>query len=407
MRTFLILTTLLACALPAAAQPYGGDLIVAATDAPNGGNALLYRLAPGGRVTTILRDNLGLGSVSALAMDHANQNLFAVHDSGWIARVDATTGTVQTLWNGGPLTRPIDMCISPGGDIVALGFGPNANGAFEIATAGNSIRTLWTGLPVPAFIAPDLFSGDYVIGNSFPPTLYRVSRDGNVVTTIFNSPSLVLSDFVQDHLDGSWYANVNAGGVINITPGGKTTWIDRAQGGWAVAMDRAAGTGELVVAGTTIRRMTRSGTVVSTLPAPPAGWRVSRLIFDRERNITVERRGSPNLWRINLSIPGDATRRFSVIASLAGFTPGVPIGARTLPLVPDDLFRLTATASAHLLQGNHKTLDAQGEATITLDLRAFGSALSDAGVWLAVVTFDPSAPSGISTISKPTLIVLD
>ena len=95
------------------------------------------------------------------------------------------------------------------------------------------------------------------------------------------------------------------------------------------------------------------------------------------------------------------------MASLAGFTPGVSIDTRTLPLVPDDLSRLTAMGAAHLLLGNHRQLDAQGRATIDFDLRKFGNMLGGTRVWLAAVTFDPMAASGIRTITKPSLIVMD
>lgn len=407
MRFLASLALVVGFTISAPAQPYGTDLILVASSGPISGNTLLYRLSPQGRMTTILHDTLRLGSIAAIAMDHANTDLFAAHENGWIAGVDARNGAVHTLWAGAPIQRPTDLCLSATGDVVVLAFGTGPSGAFRVPQGGGVIHTLWAGISTPAIILPDLFTGDYVVGNGFPPALYRLAYDGTSLTTLVRS-SMILTDMVQDPMDGSLFAHANRGAVIRIDPGGQTVWVDRTYGGWALALDRGAGAGALVVAGTTIRRLTRTGQVVSTLPPPPPGWQITRVCFDRDRNLVTERVASPNDWRFRLHFPAEPSRLYTVALSLAGFTPGLTTGKRTLPIVADDLFRLSVTGSlCPLLRGNLGRLDAAARATVTLDLRSFAGALRGTRVWIAAVTHDLAAPNGIATIARPAVIVLE
>jgi hypothetical protein len=408
MRVVACIALVAVCTISIPAQPYGTDLIVAAFSGPVNGNNLLYRLSPTGRMTTILHDTLRLGSVAAVEMDNANTNLFVVHDNGWVAGVDAQNGTVHTLWAGAPLQRPADLCLSATGDLAVFAFGTSQSGVFRVPPSGGVIHTLWAPLPTPSIILPDLFTGDYLVGDGFPPTLYRLAHDGTTLTTLIRS-MMMLTDIVQDPLDGSLFCHVNKGAIIRIDPGARTHWIDRSSGGWGLALDRGAGAGELVSAGTTIRRFTRTGQVVSTLPPPPSGWAARRVCFDRGRNLVTERPASPNLWRFLLHFPGEPLRPFTVGLSLTGFTPGIRAGAgRTVPIVPDDLLRLSLTGClGPLLQGNVGLLDSAGRATVTLDLRPFPQAFHHTRVWIAAITYDLSAPCGIRTIAKPAVIVLE
>jgi len=93
--------------------------------------------------------------------------------------------------------------------------------------------------------------------------------------------------------------------------------------------------------------------------------------------------------------------------SSAGFTPGVPVDARFIQLVPDIVTLLSLSGGLFpLLQGNIGVLDANDRGTATLDLSAF-SGLTGLPLWAAAITLAPGAPSGILTIGKPIIVVLD
>jgi len=162
-----------------------------------------------------------------------------------------------------------------------------------------------------------------------------------------------------------------------------------------------------VVATTSLYRLQRGGKTVTTLPLAP-GWLTTSMCFEHGRNLVTERAASPNLWRFHLHFPGEGGRPYTLGLSLTGFTPGITVGHRMIPLIPDDLLALTLSGSlSALLQGNVGFLDTSARATATLDLRTFPVKLAGQLVWAAAVTIDAAAPCGLATISKPQIIVLE
>jgi len=230
----------------------------------------------------------------------------------------------------------------------------------------------------------------------FPP-------GGGPATTLYRGN---VSFFTQDPVDGSFLFTDTAGLLRFDRVKGLTT-LASGSGYFEPTVDRAPGRGEIVTGWMgSLLRMDRHGTVITTCPAAYAGVRIA---FLESRNLAT-RRLSPgrNRWGFELDFPGEAGRPFALGLSLAGFTPGVPLGARTIPLVPDDLLRLVLTGKlGPILQGSPGRLDAAGRATATLDLGAFGSALSGLRVWAAAATFDAAAPQGIATVTRAAILVLD
>jgi hypothetical protein len=115
----------------------------------------------------------------------------------------------------------------------------------------------------------------------------------------------------------------------------------------------------------------------------------------------------PNQWRFDLSFPGEAGNGYALALSSTGFTPGIPVDSRVIPLVPDFITLVSLAGGLFpLLQGNIGVLDANDRGTATLDLSAFGG-LTGFRLWAVAVTLNGGAPSGIQTIARPIIVVLD
>ena len=157
---------------------------------------------------------------------------------------------------------------------------------------------------------------------------------------------------------------------------------------------------------TTVYRMDMAGTVISTHPGIPGTN--SGMCFDKGRNVVTVQTGTPNQYTIDLNFPGYAGKAYLLGLSITGYTPGIPVGGRTVQLVPDNAFLLSVTGLlAPLFANNIGVLDAFDRAKATLNLSLFGNALSGLRVWFAAVVVDPAAPGNIGVVSKPCVIVLD
>jgi len=410
MRVHMAILLALGISWQAPSQPYGTHLIVTGAISVSTVNALLYRLdGRGGGFTTIVTGNFS--PITAMAMDSNNTDILASHLDGRVVSIDPVTGVVvRVLWAGPPLDWVKDFCFSDTEDVVVVGKTPTYNyGVFRISADGMRFDTLCQGLMYPVFVTRDLMTGDYLVGDQgLGPTLYRLSPDGSRKTTLYRG--LISSlDLVQDHKDGSVLLYFNFAAVKRITTGGATLLIRNGiPGGRALALDRAPGHGEIVAFGNSILRLTGNGKIVTTLAQPPPLWAAMRACFEKSRNLVTDRTGSPNAWRFRLHFPGEGGRGYVMGLSATGFTPGIRVGSRIVPLVRDDLLMLTVTgALCTVLRGNTGFLNAGGRAVATLDLRPLGGSVKGIRLWCAALTLDARARFNIATISKPSIIVLE
>ena len=130
--------------------------------------------------------------------------------------------------------------------------------------------------------------------------------------------------------------------------------------------------------------------------------------FLRGRNLQTVRT-QPGLYEVRLSFQDTPVRPYILAASLGGLGPAlmVPDG-RSVNLAPDALFFYTLHREfSPWLTGNHGTLNLLGEAKARLDLRGLGTKVNGTRIWLAAFILDPSAPSGILTISDPYPVVVE
>jgi hypothetical protein len=108
-------------------------------------------------------------------------------------------------------------------------------------------------------------------------------------------------------------------------------------------------------------------------------------------------------YPVYFSSPNDAGKLFVLAASFST-QPGIPVGARAVPLVPDALFAVSRTVPA-LFQGFTGVLNGRGQTTGRIAIPAL-SVLRGTVVYVAGVVVDPAAPLGIGTISNAERIVV-
>ena len=413
MKTILViaLAASLASGSSAAGQPYGGDYFFSNygydwTVHPMVG-AGLYRLTPAGRLTTLASyAGKALWLNFTHQMDAANRHLIG---AGWqmVYEWDAMTNAqLRTMYTTGWIT----------------GLSAHHANGFVLAISGElkhispDLQT-WTTIstlksPYFSIHGQDLWSGDYIIVDDTTCAVSLVSTDGKQtrpVGTYFGG--FTSTAIVQSHLDGDFRVFTGSG-LLRVDPRTMvhSTLVSGSFIPSAATFDRALGKGaiSLFTSSHTLQRMDPSGRVVSTSPRIQVPTWPFMIRHALERDLAAIRKASPNLWWLQLNCPTGAGRPYTIAISMTGFTPGIHVGGRTIPLVPDALFTLSVQGWLFpLLTGNIGTLSANGSGIAILDLRRFGGALTGLKLWAAAAVSNHSAPSGLSLITKPIVLVLD
>ena len=384
------------------AQPYPGDLIQVtpgrvASPHTYGG---LFHVNPQGQLVTV-----AVGSSYAdLTMAPDNRGLAVAQAGGLKVIQPLTNRTVSTLWWGAPFVNPHSIALLHTGDYL-VGAWDQASSVqvFMVTPNGSRLSTFRT---VP-YISPywhmfrqDLWTGDVIEGNW--SGLFRHRWSGGTATTLYSGS---VNAFSQDPSDGSFLL-ATPSDLLRLHPRLGITTL-RAGNFNHPAVDRAPGQGEIVTGQLgTLFRLDALGATVASYPGGYIGFRVC---FLQEHNLLSRRLpGGPNLWAFDLDFPGENGRVYVLGLSATGFTPGIPVAGRKIPLVPDPLFFLSVTGGlGPWFPGHAGALDASGHAMATLDLSAFGSLLQGIRIWAAAATLDPNAPGGIATVSRPVVVVLD
>ncbi len=395
---------------PAAAQPYGTDILATTTA------GLLYRIHNSGAWQAMVTFQ---SLPNMVCMDNNNRDILVVtyQSPAALVVVDPTVNAVvRTVWSGAPFLRMDYFAPLHTGDFVVSGTAqPFTPALFLVKRDGSGVTTLHAGAPLrgPQAVLQDLNDGRILVGDLTSQTLYHVALDGTVNTVFISALNYPFS-MTQDHTDGS----------ILLGPGGRS-WLwgffrysitartlttlngpNVIVNANAICFDRWRGSGEIVVGAGPVYRTDGRGTVITTYNGLP--WNNTGMCFDKGRNIVTRHVSSPNQWRFDVNFPGEAGRPYALALSRTGFTPPIPVDTRAVPLVFDNLVRLCLDGSlAALLKGNLGTLNLSDRAAVHLDLRQFGNSLKGIQIWAAAVTLDAGAPSGIATISKPYVLLLE
>jgi len=109
-------------------------------------------------------------------------------------------------------------------------------------------------------------------------------------------------------------------------------------------------------------------------------------------------------YPVYFSSPNDAGKLLLLAASFSP-RPGIPLGKRMIPLVPDALFAMSRTVPAWF-QGFTGVLDSRGQATGRIAIPALPG-LRGTAVYVAGVVIDPAASLGVGTISNAERIVVE
>lgn len=389
---------------PLSAQPYAdGDLLVRLTGCIHRQCSGVIELQPRtGPVTTLVPWN-AYGGATDITTGPRNRHAVMLLGLAEFLSIDMATKQTSRQRAVWPHYSASGLALNQTGRIVTLstdvGFNPHL---IEVDSGTGALTSIAAYLPASGRVAcRDLTTGDFLFVSWAPSEagVYRVAANGQSVARISTRTAY---DAVQDHLDGSFIISY-AGSLERMKGGTSTTLV--ASTFARVSFDRAPGRGAIVaVSSGALLRYSRSGGSVTQ----SAHIRLLDHGFARERNLASESLVGRNHFRMNVSFPREANRAFAVGVSASGFQPGIAVGGRRIPLVPDGLFLAAATGRlGGLLRNYVGRLDAQGEATATLDLRSLGAALAGVRLWFAGLTLDPNAPSGIATISKPMVIVLD
>jgi len=408
------MVVVLACALVAAAagaQPYGTDILATTTA------GVLYRIAPNGGWQVIVSFT-SLPNMVAMHNDNRNVVVATYQSPNALLLVDpAQNAIVRTILTGGPLFRHDYFTPLHDGDFAVTGTALPFQGALiKVRPDGSGATTIHVGAPFrgPQAVLQDLNNGHILMGDLTAQTLYDVAFDGTITTVWISAMNFPFA-MTQDHTDGTILLGSGGRSLLyglfrldrntqRLTTVVQPQIINNAN---AMCFDRWRGTGEIIVGSGPVHRIDgRTGTVITTYAGLP--WNNTGMCFEQGRNIVTIRVSRPNQWRFDLNFPGEGGRRYLLAFSLTGFHPGIPVDTRAIPLVPDALFGLSVTGGlAPLLQNGFGQLDPKDRATATLDLRTLGTHLSGIPVWAAVVTIDRNAPSGLATISKPVVLVMD
>ena len=382
------------------AQPYGTDVFASST------SRNLFRISPTGQVTTVVT-GVG-GTVNMVCMDNDNQSVVICQASPpALYRVDPLQNAiVGTIWSGAPLTY-VDY------------FNPTSTGDFLVADNtqvwvvkhdGSTVTTIRMGSPFQNLqgCIEDVATGYFAMGDITADAVFMVAGDGTVVST-HAFPSMNPFSLTQDPRDGALIVGNGGAGLVhrldtNISA--LTTVSASAGNANAICFDRWSGNGEIVVGTTTVYRMDIKGTVITFHTGIPGTN--SGMCFDKGRNIVPVKTGTPNNYKFDIHIPGQAGMGYVFGLSTSGFTPGIPLGSRVIPLVLDNVLVLSLQGTLFpLLKNNIGTLDPFDRATATLDLSGFGSLLKGLRVWSAAIALNPAAPGGIAVVTKPYVIVLE
>ncbi len=401
-RAFFLLFLCLASPF-APAQPLAGDLFLCTPGRVPGGPHMyggLYHVSPQGKHTTL---RLGR-SYADLVMDMNNKDLLIATPIDVRIINPFTQATRRTLWNGSPIKYV--QCITPlhtGDLLVSSNDSRSPNQVFRLRYDGSAITTIHAGITgTNAYnYLQDLATGDILEASWTGLRTFPLA--GSPVTTLHGA---TIYGITQDHQDGSLILSTPTGLMRLDRVKGLTT-IRAGTSHGHLAFDRWVGKGEIVggVPGSLLR-LDGTGRIVATIPCNVAGINVC---FGQGRNLVTRRiLTARNRWQFTLDFPGEGGRPYVLGLSLSGFTPGIPVDTRVIPLQPDDLLRLTLTGGfTAFLQGNIGLLDAGGNASAVLDVSPLGAAVKGVKIWAAAATLNGPSLSGIGTITRPAVIVLE
>lgn len=395
---------------PLVGQPYGGDMLALESVSGN-----LARLKRNGSPTVI--GSYG-PTAHGLAMDLGNRHVVAAFDNattgGHVLQIDLTNGSAMTVASG--LGKVWGVKLDANGDYLVSTY-TRPSKLLRVKRDGSSVTTVLTVTYAPIF-EQDITTGDYLLTHASSQVL-RYSPDFQTIRNTFASVGYSYEMASDPHQPMIYVASSRLYAIDTNTELLTTlnsTGVGPGLTGRALQTDRAPDSGGGVVyAGTHVisntssamLRTDRTGTVLGTAFLSTGGTFVGAT-FDGSMNLGGQLINAPNDRHLIASFPTEAGRPYVVAMSVAGCFPGFPLpDGRRVPINPDSVTAVTTTQMLPpFITGNIGVLGPRGNAAVQLNLNTLGNAISGVRLWAVAVTLDPNAPLGISTISKPYLVVL-
>ncbi len=415
MRGILLSCALLACTAIASAQPHvGGTFSV--TWASNSVSLGVNADATGNFTT------MAIGSASLYQCDmYSDNRLVLVPDStsSSILLVDPAQMAILT-------TFVSDSAFAT----TARGLDYDHNGDLWLCTTSNLYRITPTGTVTTvgsiggSHMGMDPLTGDLLLLQG--STLVSLDRSTLVTTTLGTGFSGRYGDLVRDPLSGDIFVPTCCGwggqSLHVLRTGTTVSSIYLADTGLAGAygpqLDRVSAANRRIISGSHVwlTNYPNSGGVwaidiASGIPSKLSSFNAvtiadSTILGSRNLHTT---RTAPGKYTVRIDLPVDGGLPYVLAASFSGPSPATPLpDGRRIPLVFDSLTKLTVGGlSAPYVTNTIGALDAFGRASATIDLGPLTNALRGSAIWLCVVTFNPSAPLGLSVITDPHLVKFD
>jgi len=434
---------LLALLAPAWAKAQPQDRLIAYSFMTSTAWCTLYEVAPSGAILSTVASLPAAHVPFSLVMAADNRSYLALMNrqtalTGCLLEV-APSGTVKTLISGSPLHRPVAVVRDCDGAWILAHEGYRIYGLSFFRVRGTTLTSLST---VPTLFASgmavDEDTGLVVVRgmNQTTPSkdgYFRVDpRTGTVtdfaITTptqtkvayigakepTFEGPSGALIDALLDWpQDGTRLFRAHPGkGILPIT---KTLipWrpIDLAPAG-----QRTAGVGYYLLAGTPsspptwgLVRVKPDGEMLDASAFQGfIPYQSSKLLRIGSRHLTWFMDSPPNGRSLHLSFPGEGRRAYMVGLSWTGARPGLRLpDGREIPLIADYLTMLCLLGGVKgILDNTFGSLDASGNARVTVNTNRFGTALNGLRIWAVALVLDAKASSGIAYIVGPKLLTI-
>lgn len=373
---------------------------------------------------TTLYDNGG--TCYGMAMDPDNKSLWFL-DSGTgsgLYKLDLNTLSITTfISNTLSLYYPRDLVVNQDGDLVLAaqmrvgtatlyGLLKYSGGSLTTIVMAPTVATNWYG-----GMEIDIDSGKYVVQSRTSPYSLLAIDDAGTITTIGTGGNPRYS-ITQDISTGDWYQG-SFTSLYQLKKGASTfATVSLSSSGskyyYAIAADRASAASSRILSayggsttGTTpayvfYTDISTSPSVVTSISG--LGYlRSYEMDFFRGRNLCTTKTG-PGKWNVNLSFPNEANQGYLVALSLTGVRPAIVLNdGRKINLAVDVLTVLSLNNNlGTFFNSGPLVLDANGEATASIDVSSLGS-LGGVRVWAEAVVFGKGV---FGTIADPVGITM-
>lgn len=378
--------------------------------ATTGGN--LYLVDSSG-ITTM---QAGTSTCYGCVMDENNSLLLVTNSNGSIYQVDPATKTVVgTLVSGLGSLR--DIAVGQNGFyyVVASSF------LYRVDSAGG-VTTITSALSAGSHggMDIDIDSGALLIQDSFGiDALLRVTRDGASITTIGTgfdarygiAQHIPTGDVFSGSCCGDQSPPENLFRLANEQPIA-AAWLSTSVapvGVYSLRADRASSANQQLILGALgssaargqgLYRIDVESKQVTKIATITTSLYETEILYRRNLSSVQTGRGQ---WSLQIRIPEDPGLAYLIAPSATGVRPGLLLAdGRQINLRIDNLtIAAVQFGLAPILTGIRGSLNAQGLGVAQFDLSGLGSAVNGIRFYFGVITFDPSAPLGIKTITDP------